>query len=464
MVIPKKLKLYSLRNIDDIPQFKLLSPELRFNSKVVAYVLPFRTNNYVVDELIDWNKVPNDPMFQLTFMQKGMLEEEDFNTMADLLRRDAPKEEITEAANLIREKLNPHPAAQRTANMSVYNDEVLLPGVQHKYKEIALVFPSSSQTCHAYCTFCFRWAQFTGNTDIKFATHESKIFLKYIRDHKELTDILFTGGDPMVMNLEKLKTYIEPLLGEEYAHIRNIRIGTKSIAYWPYKYVTDPEADDLIKFFSQITSAGKHLSIMGHFNHWVESSTEVSHEAIKRILSTGAVIRTQSPLIKHINDDASIWSRMWLDHLSLGLVPYYMFVERDTGARKYFAVPLYKAFNIFQKAYSSVTGLCRTVRGPSMSATPGKISIEGIAEINGEKVFVLNFIRGRNRSWVRRPFFAKYDEKAIWYDDLVPAFGKNKFFFDDELKNILKEKEEMTNAVLLKNSEASEIDSKSGAA
>jgi hypothetical protein len=99
-----------------------------------------------------------------------------------------------------------------------------------------------------------------------------------------------------------------------------------------------------------------------------------------------------------------------------------------------------------------------------MSATPGKISIEGIAEINGEKVFVLNFIRGRNRSWVRRPFFAKYDEKAIWYDDLVPAFGKNKFFFDDELKNILKEKEEMTNAVLLKNSEASEIDSKSGAA
>jgi hypothetical protein len=103
MVIPKKLKLYSLRNIDDIPQFKLLSPELRFNSKVVANVLPFRTNNYVVDELIDWNKVPNDPMFQLTFMQKGMLEEEDFNTMADLLRRDAPKEEITEAANLIRE-------------------------------------------------------------------------------------------------------------------------------------------------------------------------------------------------------------------------------------------------------------------------------------------------------------------------------------------------------------------------
>ncbi len=441
MIEPMKMKFYGLRHIDKIPQLQQLTEDERFALKVVSNVLPFRTNNYVVEHLIDWSNIPDDPMFQLTFMQKGMLEKKHFDTMADALLKKSTSEEIKLIANKIRFELNPHPAGQMTANVPKF-DDAAVPGVQHKYRETCLIFPSSGQTCHAYCTFCFRWAQFVGLNDLKFATDESKRFQAYLKAHKEVTDVLFTGGDPMVMTLQKLEAYILPLLRPEFDHIRNIRIGTKSLSYWPYKYVNDIEAEGVLRLFEKVSKSGKHLAIMGHYNHWVELSTPVAREAVKRVRNTGAEIRTQSPLIKHVNDDPNIWAQMWKDQVKLGLIPYYMFVERDTGASSYFASPISRAFEVFRDAYKQVSGLQRTVRGPSMSANPGKVVVEGIATIKGEKVFVLNFLQARNPDWVKRPFFAKYDETSNWLNQLKPAFGEESFFYENELNEILQRKEE----------------------
>ncbi len=274
--------------------------------------------------------------------------------------------------------------------------------------------------------------------DLKFATDESNRFQDYIRNHKEVTDILVTGGDPMIMGLKNLEAYLLPFLEPEFEHIRSIRIGTKSVAYWPYKYVTDKEADGVLELFEKIVHSGKHLAVMGHYNHWQELSTDIAQEAIKRIRNTGAQIRTQSPLIKHINDDSNVWARMWQTQVGLGFIPYYFFVERNTGAKNYFEIPLAKAYQIFREAYVQVSGLGRTVRGPSMSALPGKAAIEGVTEVNGEKVFVLNLIQARNPDWVKKPFFAKYDENATWLSQLKPAFGRDKFFYQDQLNEIIR--------------------------
>ena len=201
MITPRKMKFYGLKDIDHIPQLKYLTEKERFSIKVVANILPFRVNNYVVEELIDWENIPDDPIFQLTFTQKEMLTDDQFDRMAELLHNGASIEKVKELSNEIRLKLNPHPAGQMTANVPSL-DGTPVPGVQHKYKETALIFPSSGQTCHAYCTFCFRWAQFVGMNDLKFTTDESNRFQDYIRKHKEITDILLTGGDPMIMSLK----------------------------------------------------------------------------------------------------------------------------------------------------------------------------------------------------------------------------------------------------------------------
>ena len=108
-----------------------------------------------------------------------------------------------------------------------------------------------------------------------------------------------------------------------------------------------------------------------------------------------------------------------------------MFVERDTGPKGYFEVPLAEAHDIFRRAFRQVSGLCRTVRGPSMSAMPGKVVVLGTQQVGREKVFVLSFLRGRKQEWVGKPFFARFDAKASWLDDLEPALGEERFFFEE---------------------------------
>ena len=133
---------------------------------------------------------------------------------------------------------------------------------------------------------------------------------------------------------------------------------------------------------------------MAHFNHPRELRPPVVAEAINRIRETGAQIRTQSPLLRHINDHPSVWRDMWKKQAELGCIPYYMFLARDTGAQHYFAVTLDRAWDVFQQAYQELSGIARTVRGPIMSAGPGKVQILGKSEISGEKVFVLRFCSG----------------------------------------------------------------------
>ena len=424
-----KIKYYTLHNIDQLPQFHHLKAEEQFSLRVVGHVLPFRVNNYVANELIDWTNIPHDPMYQLTFMQAGMLQDDHFERMANALRREASKAEIQSIAREIRMQLNPHPAGQMQKNIPLLEEEPVS-GIQHKYKETCLVFPRNAQTCHSYCTFCFRWPQFVGDTSLQFATDEARRFQSYIERHKEISDVLLTGGDPMVMNARNLSTYIDAFLDPRFEHISNIRIGTKSITYWPFKYLTDKDADATLRLFEKVVKSGKHLTIMAHVNHWIEWTTAPAINAIRRIRNTGAEIRTQSPLIKHINDDPDIWVRMWKEQVRLGCIPYYMFVERDTGSKHYFSVPLARAFEIYQEAIKQVSGLARTARGPSMSTEPGKIVIDGITTLNNERVFVLSFLQARNPELVKRPFFAKYDPRAKWLTDLRPAFGQNTFFFE----------------------------------
>ncbi len=444
MISPRKMKFYGIRDLDSIPQIQNLPEDQRFAIKVVSTVMPFRVNNYVIEELIDWNNIPDDPMFQLTFMQKDMLNDDQFGRVANILCNGYDDSEIKNVVEEIRLELNPHPAGQMTMNVPNLDGKPV-PGVQHKYKETVLIFPSSGQTCHAYCTFCFRWAQFVGMNDLKFATDESKRFQDYLMAKKDVTDVLITGGDPMIMSAKNLASYIEPLLEPEFDHIRNIRIGTKSVAYWPYKFVTDKDSDDILRLFEKIVNSGKHLAVMGHYNHWKELSTDVAKEAVRRIRNTGAQIRTQSPLIKHVNDDSDVWTKLWLEQVKLGCIPYYFFIERNTGAKGYFEIPLYRAHKIYKEAYENISGLGRTVRGPSMSALPGKVSVEGITEIHGEKVFVLTMLQARNPKWAKRPFFAKFDEKATWMSDLRPAFGKDKFFYQDELNQMIRGSEGQSN-------------------
>ena len=434
----RRFRAYTAKHLD-VPIARAgLDGEQRLAVQAVATVLPFRTNAYVIDELIDWAAAPDDPIYRLVFPQADMLPEADIRTIAGLLASGAPEGEVRAAAHQVRMRLNPHPAGQLALNVPDLADGPL-PGIQHKYPETVLVFPKQGQTCHAYCTYCFRWAQFVDEPDLKMATADVDRVVAYLRAHQEVTSVLITGGDPMIMGAPVLRRYVEPLLGAGLDHIESIRIGTKSLAYWPQRFVSDPDADDTLRLFEQVAESGRTLAFMSHFSHPRELEPGLVGEAVRRIRAAGAVIRTQAPLIRSINDNPVIWADMWRSQARMGMIPYYMFIERDTGPQDYFAVPLARACEVFQDAYRSVSGLCRTVRGPSMSATPGKVCVDGVVEVAGEKVFALHLIQARDPGLVGKPFFAQFDPGAVWLSDLEPAFA-SRFPFEpdpDELPGLL---------------------------
>ena len=428
-----RYRAYDRRHLDRLPELSQISVEQRVALQAVSSVLPFRVNEYVLRELIDWDDIPNDPIYQLTFPQAGMLEHADFLRLEDMVVRGEKGDDFRRLVRDIHRRMNPNPGGQKQLNVPAVDGERVL-GCQHKYREVVLFFPVQGQTCHAYCTYCFRWAQFVGDKDLRFAARNVDQLVEYLKEHDEVTDVLITGGDPMVMSSSRLRRVVEPLLDPALDHLRSIRIGTKSLAYWPYRFLTDTDADDLLRLFEEVRSKGRQVAFMAHFSHPKELGTKAVAMAMRRILDTGAVIRTQAPVIRHVNDRAEVWSEMWRRQVALGAVPYYLFVERDTGPKQYFQVPLARVLRIFSTACSDVSGLARTVRGPSMSATPGKVLVDGVATIGGDKVFVLKMVQARDPGWVNRVFFAQFDSQATWLDELRPAFGGHEFFFDPYIR------------------------------
>jgi KamA family protein len=413
---------YSAKHLDMLVQRAGLAPDERLAVRAVASVLPFRTNAYVIENLIDWDAAPDDPIYRLVFPQADMLPAADVQRLADLIRGDAPPQRLRAAVHEIRMRLNPHPAGQLLLNAPSLRGRPL-PGLQHKYPETVLFFPRQGQTCHAYCTYCFRWAQFVDEPDLKMAADDVETLVAYLGEHAEVTSVLITGGDPMIMGEPVLRRYLEPLLDPRLDHVESIRIGTKSLSYWPQRFVSDPDADATLRLFSEVVDSGRTLALMAHFSHPRELEPSMLAQAVRRIRSTGAVIRTQAPLIRSINDAPATWRAMWRTQVRQGMIPYYMFVERDTGPQDYFAVPLARGYEIFRDAYQGVSGLARTVRGPSMSATPGKVCVDGVTEVAGIKVFVLRMIQARHPGLVGTPFFARFDPAATWLTDLEPVFA-----------------------------------------
>lgn len=419
------LRTYSGRRMTELIRTRSGNDDLAHDAAVVSQILPFKVNSYVVDNLIDWSNVPDDPLYRLVFPHRDMLSRSNFLELEGVLDDPVLLRKTVEA---IRAELNPHPGGQLTANIPVLGDQEQR-GLQHKYAETMLVFPRQGQTCHAYCGYCFRWAQFIGDADLKMAVSDVEVMAGHLRRHPEITDVLITGGDPLVMRTEKLAEYVEVLLRKEFEHVRSIRIGTKALAYHPARVTHDEDGAALLRLIERVVAAGRHVAIMMHTSHPRELSTDVARQAVRLLSDAGAQLRAQAPVIRHVNDDPRVWSEMWRTQVNLGIHPYYMFVERDTGANHYFGLPLDRAYAVYQGAIRTVSGLARTARGPVMSAYPGKVVVDGVVDLAEGRAFALRFLQARDPDLVFQPFYARHDPSAGWWDDLQPLTARDRRFF-----------------------------------
>jgi len=388
---------------------------------------------------INWQRFETDSLFQLVFPQPGMMPAE---TVAAYLAAadDAGRQRIVEAH--IREHSNPHDGNQLLNTPwleGAAGEREFLAGSQHKYPQCQLIFDKSTQDCFAFCTYCFRHAQVRGDEDM-FLQEDIGQVHAYLRQHPEITDILITGGDAGYLPVARLRQYALPLLSDPaLLHVRTIRLGSRALSYSP-EMILSPKYDKMLDLFAELTNNGLQVAWMAHFSTPREVLNPSTIAAIRRLQSRGVIIRSQSPIMKHISlfldeagrVDVDRSAQNWIDLANLLATLrcgfHSMYCARPTGEHHYFAAPLADINRVASKIHRSLASLNRPSRYISMTSSAGKISILGTVMVGGRKAFALKFTQGRNMEWLDQVFLAAYDEEQNTVDLLEP-FDTPEFFF-----------------------------------
>jgi len=394
---------------------------------------------------INWNNYQTDSLYQLVLPQPGMI---DADSTRAYIEACSEEQRASIVADYI-EKTNPHDGNQQLNKPWFENEhgEVeFLDGCQHKYPQCQLVFDASTQNCFSFCTYCFRHAQVRGDQDM-FLQKDIGQLHRYLRQHQEVTDLLITGGDGGLMPANRFAKYIKPIIEEPgLGHIRNIRLGSRALTYYP-EMILSSKYDKMLDLFDLLYDNGIQMAWMAHFSTPREILNPLTIAAIRRLKAHGVMIRSQSPIMNHISlftdannkVDVERSAQNWIDLANilamLGIGFHSMYAARPTGEHHYFAAPLADIEQIFSKIYNSLASINRPSRHISMTISAGKLAILGTAVINGEKCFALQFTEGRNMEWMNRVFHAKYDQQKNKINLLLP-FDTEEFFFEAELKEI----------------------------
>ncbi|MCF6179570.1 MAG: hypothetical protein L3J63_09320 [Geopsychrobacter sp.] len=394
---------------------------------------------------INWDSYATDSVYQLVLPQPGMIAAEPTAAYVSA----ASAEERARIVAEYTEKTNPHDGNQQLNKPWFENEngEVeFLEGSQHKYPQCQLVFDTSTQNCFSFCTYCFRHAQVRGDEDM-FLQKDITQLHNYVKQHPEVSDLLITGGDGGFMPANRFEQYIRPIIEDPaLGHIRNIRLGTRSLTFHP-EMILSSKYDQMLELFDLLYENGIQMAWMAHFSTPRELLNPRTLAAIRRLKAHGVMLRSQSPIMNHISlftdengeVDVDKSAQSWIDLANilamLGIGFHSMYAARPTGEHHYFAAPLADIERVFSKIYNALSSINRPSRHISMTISAGKLAILGTSVIDGEKCFALQFTEGRNMEWMNRVFHAKYDEQKNKIDLLLP-FDTEKYFFEEELNEI----------------------------
>ncbi len=394
---------------------------------------------------IDWKNFEKDTLFHLVFPQPGMIKDEEVQKYIEAKTDEERKKVVKE----YQKKTNPHDGKQLLNKPWFINEDdelEIIKGSQHKYPPIQLVLDKETQSCFAFCTYCFRHAQVRSDEDM-FVQHEVAQIHRYIRQHKEITDVLITGGDAGYLSYERFAEYVEPIINDPaFMHIKTIRLGTRVLTFHP-EMILSNEYKKMLELMQKVVDSGIQLVFISHFSTPREVLNPATIAALRRLKSYGVTLKSQSPVMRHISlftdgkgkVDVDRSAQNWINLGNilgmLGVGFHSMYCARPTGEHHYFTTPLADINKVFSKVYKSLPSVNRPSRYITMTSSAGKVSLMGTTEIKGEKLFVLKFNEGRNMDWIDTVYLARYDENENTIENLKP-YPADKHFYEDELMEI----------------------------
>ncbi|MFQ5430295.1 MAG: KamA family radical SAM protein [Phycisphaerae bacterium] len=355
----------AIEKIRDIPARE------REQLKTVAQRYVFRANDYYLG-LINWDD-PHDPIRQLIIPRA-----EELNEWGKL---DPSNEQAVTVAR----------------------------GVQHKYPHTVLLL--CNEVCGAYCRYCFRKRLFMDENDE--TTNDVSEGLAYIEAHPEVTDVLLTGGDPLLMSTRRLVEIFEAL--RAIPHVRIIRIGSKMPAFDPYRLLGDEALQAALREYS---TPRQRIYLMAHFDHPREL-TETAARGLDRFIQCGVICVNQCPLIKGVNDNGAVLAELYRELSFLGCPPYYLFQGRPTAGNDPYKLPIVRGWRIFQTALRAGSGLTRRARFV-MSHETGKLEILAVDQTH----IYMRYHRAKDPRDLGRFLVFHRDDRACWLDELEPAYER----------------------------------------
>lgn len=352
-----------IRSIDDVQQ---LSEKERESLRAVTGSFDFRANDYYLG-LIDWDN-PQDPIRRIIIP--------DIRELDDYGAIDPSDEESNYVA----------------------------PGVQHKYRDTALIL--ANEVCGGYCRYCFRKRIFAKDSDE--VAEDLTEGLEYIRRTPSISNVLLTGGDPLLLSTARLERLVKAL--REIDHIQVIRIGSKLTAFNPYRIINDPALPAML---SRYSTKEKRIYLVCHFDV-VQELTDIACQGLDMLMRAGVILLNQTPIVNGVNDSVEAMSALFLRLSAIGIPPYYVFQCRPTHGNRPYSVPITEAYKIIEAARQRVSGLARRARYV-MSHASGKIEMVGLTD---QHIF-MRYHRARNPADYGRFIIAYRNDDAHWFDDLM---------------------------------------------
>lgn len=224
------------------------------------------------------------------------------------------------------------------------NEEALSPvkGLTHRYPDRVLLLVSGR--CPVYCRFCNRKRKVGGPSMVTRASIREGI--AYIRRHREVRDVLLSGGDPLLLEDHELHEILAAL--RAIPHVEILRIGTRAPCTLPQRVT--PGLVRMLRRFHP-------LYVFTHFNHPREI-TRIAAGACARMADAGIPLGCQTVLLKRVNDDPEVMKALMRGLVSIRVRPYYLFQADLARGTAHFWTPLDRGLEMIERLQRELPGIC----------------------------------------------------------------------------------------------------------
>lgn len=257
--------------------------------------------------------------------------------------------------------------------------DMVVPHLVHRYPDRVLLFVTNQ--CPIYCRFCTR-KRFVGSPGGTITPEAVDVVAAYIRAHPEIRDIIFSGGDPLLL----VDSLIERILSTLRAipHLEIIRIGSRVPGTLPSRIT--PELCAMLKTYHPF-----YMNL--HFNHPDEITPEVE-EACGRLADAGIPLGSQTVLLRGVNDDAETMKRLMQKLLKIRVKPYYLYQADLVTGTQHFRTSVETGLNILRALHGHTSGMAVPRYVIDAPGGGGKITIvppEFVLEMNSREVILKNY-------------------------------------------------------------------------